>query len=321
MRDVALEELPVAGDALVEVLRRGALALVGLRRRAVAPGIHHHAQLVADIEPDLRLIRRQPEDVHVLGFQVAHIGLRECARLADLRRDGAPGRVDRDAAQEHRPAIQMELPVPNLEGPEPNAHRLGRHGLAVLGRRDLKVVEHGRVRAPQLGLQAGNGLGERRPFGRARSGLPQRTLPEELPVAGWRDGCLELHPAKVLPCLGRDLDPHAVGRCKRQNLLEFERGQGMRADQPVVMITSGSGSPTCLRNLGSLMLLLRGILWNSRSFYRYSCRPRQSGQLHTDEVVAIPPQPIPFHPCAGMASGHAIEDGESCSPRFSCRRR
>ena len=266
MRDVALEELPVAGDALVEVLRRNAFARVGLRRRAVAPRIHHHAQLVADIEPDLRLIGRQAEDVHVLGLQVAHVGLGERARLADLRRYGAPGRVNRDAAQKYWTAIQMELPVPNLEGTEADADGLGPHGFPVLGRRDLKLVEHGRVRAPELGLQAGNRLGERGPFGRARSGLPQRTLPKKLAVAGLRNDPHGIPPRQSPPPAWAATSIRTLSAVV--NASTFSNSSARMELAPkiaTVKNTSCGGDWSCPRNLRSFMLRMQCSIRKSRN--------------------------------------------------------
>ena len=177
---------------LVEVLRRSAFALVGLRRRAVAPGIHHHAQLVAHIEPDLRLVGGEAEDVHVLGFEVAHVGLGEGARLAHRRRNAAAGRIDRDAAQKDRPAIQMKLAVPNLQGTEtkPNGP-LGENPVRLLGGH-LELVKRRGGRLPQIRFQAGDGMRGGRSRPALDGGLAQRALPEHL--AG---GCAHNDPAQV----------------------------------------------------------------------------------------------------------------------------
>ena len=185
--------------------------------------IHHHAQLVAHIEPDLRRVGREAEDVHVLGFETAHVSLGKRARLADCRRYAPPRRVNRNAPQKHGTPVQMELAVANLKGTEAYADGPGPERLAVFGRGDLEVVEHGRVRAPQLRLQAGDGLAKGRRSGGAGRALAQRTLPEGPVAADLRNGRPQLGPGEVLPCPGCELDPNAVGSRKRQHLLEFER--------------------------------------------------------------------------------------------------
>src|SRR5262245_55125198 len=115
MARVGLEELFVGSNALVEIRGRFLFTAVRAERRTVLALINHHSQFITDIEPDLGIVG-EADRIDIMALQEFHVSLGKRARFAGFGRDGSPGRIDREAPQENRAAIEKELAVAAFKG-------------------------------------------------------------------------------------------------------------------------------------------------------------------------------------------------------------
>jgi len=105
---VGFKETFVSSDAFISITWRAPFAILSFERRPILALIHDHPQLITHIEPNL-LIVSEPDRVDVVALQESNIAFGKRSLFANFARNRAARRIDRQAAEKNRPAVQVEL--------------------------------------------------------------------------------------------------------------------------------------------------------------------------------------------------------------------